>query len=142
MAIKDPFVNFFKKRRQAAEENIRKVKEFKQKFIAEPLQKIPQLVNEDLFKAKKKVKKAGEDYMKTTRKIQDFETKYFTNPILSAGKRFVTGGARALPFIGGEEAERKAFELGKKFGFRRSEEEFVSAYKPPTTTAEAVPEIT
>ena len=104
MAPKDPFVKFFKKRKETAEENIRKVREFKQKFIAEPLQKIPQLVTEDLFKARKKVKQVGEEYMQTARKIQDFETKHFVKQILDVGLTFVTGGARQIPFVGGEKA--------------------------------------
>src|SRR3990167_501663 len=87
MAIKDPFVSFFKKRKETALENIQKVREFKQKFIAEPLQKIPELVTKDLFQARKKVKKTGEQYMKTARKIRDFETKHFTQPLVSGARR-------------------------------------------------------
>lgn len=81
MAFKDPFVNFFKKRKEEAEENLRKVAEFKRKFIEEPLREIPQRANEDLFKAVKAAKKVGKKYIDTARKIREFEEKHFIKPI-------------------------------------------------------------
>src|SRR3990167_886870 len=135
MAIKDPFVSFFQKRKKDAEENIRKVKDFKQRFIAEPLQKIPELVTDDLFKAKKEAKKFGENYMKTANKIKDFQTKYFARPLVQAaqtGKELLTGGAEQLPFV--RPIEKKTAELGTRLGVRKPGE-FKSAYdEQPTTT--------
>ena len=73
MAKLDSFTNFFKKRKEQAEENIQKVRDFKRQFIAEPLQKIPQLAFKDLFKIKKDQKSREGQIKKSQQKIQDFE---------------------------------------------------------------------
>ena len=84
MAITDPFTNFFKKRRQDAEENIRKIGEFRQKHIIEPITEIGKRSFNDLFKAKKEEKSRQEKIEDARRKTKEFEERYLISKTPSA----------------------------------------------------------
>ena len=76
MITRNPFAEFFKKRKEGAEENLRKMSEFKQKFIMGPIEEIPQKADEDLFKARREAMRTFKKVKDTKRKITEFERKH------------------------------------------------------------------